>query len=298
MFRSRAQLRLGMPHTQLGGLSESALLAYVGDLRWRDLWTATGVRPSEQRDADGHTVYASFYYVGIDGFPADGLGAFAPDDEIELVGTLARYGRSMLDGEHRLYRAGTLPAELPETMPPAPRVRLSNVIVREGRSMDDLRITTPVNANLEQIPPSAEEPDSYRIIKQARQAGRFVDTPAGASPLWDGARTISYPINPDRDVNGVGLVYFANYVAIMDWAERQLLVSTGSHTPEALDGRRTRWRKIGFYGNALRHDHLDVDVEAFVLPSPEPVLLLHHRIRRQGDGRLIAVSSTEKLLRT
>jgi probable biosynthetic protein (TIGR04098 family) len=286
-----------MPHTQMGGMSEVALLAHVGDLRWRDLGVATGVPPSEQRDADGHTVYASFYFVGLDGFPPEGLGVFGPDDEVEVVSTLERFGRSMLDGEHHLYRAGTLPDELPPALPPAPRVRLSNVIVREGRDMDDLRITSPSNADLERIPASTAEPDSYRIIKQARQTGRFGEPPADARALWDGAQTLHYPIDADRDVNGVGLVYFANYVAIMDWAERRALVASGGYAPSALDGRRTRRRRIGFYGNAQRHDTLEVEVEALRLGSDESTLLLHHRIRRQGDGRLIAVSSAEKALR-
>jgi len=286
-----------MPHTQMGGMSEVALLAHVGDLRWRDLGVATGVSPSEQRDADGHTVYASFYFVGLDGFPPEGLGVFGPDDEIEVVSTLERFGRSMLDGEHHLYRAGTLPDELPPELPPAPPVRLSSVIVREGRDMDDLRITSPANADLERIPVSSVEPDSYRVIRQARQSGRFGEAPPGARALWDGAQTLRYPIDADRDVNGVGLVYFANYVAIMDWAERRALVASGGYAPSALDGRRTRRRRIGFYGNALRHDTLDVEVEALLLAADEPTLLLHHRIRRQGDGRLIAVSSAEKVLR-
>src|SRR4029453_11306480 len=243
-----------MPHTQMGGMSEVALLAYLGDLRWGDLGTATGVAPSAQRDADGHAVYASFYFVGIDGFPEAGLGVFGPDDTIDIVSTLERYGRSMLDGEHFLYRAGTLPAELPATLPPAPRVRLSNVIVREGRNMDDLRSTWPANANLDDVPVSADEPDSYRLIKLARQTGRFGELPGGASPLWVGRRSVRYPIDADRDVNGVGLVYFANYVAILDWAERQTLVASGGYSPEALDGRRTRWGRLGFYRKAPRHD--------------------------------------------
>lgn len=298
MYRSRAALRLGMPHTQDGGMSEVALLAHMGDRRWIDLGDATGVAASAHRDADGHDVYASFYFVEVSGFPDDGLGVFGPDDELEIVSTLERFGRSMLDGRHFLYRAGTLPAALPETLPAAPCVRLSNVLVREGRGMDDLRITVPANARIDDIPVSPTEPESYGLIKAARTSGRFRESPDGATPLWDGARTIRYPIDPDRDINGVGLVYFANYVAIMDLAERRALVESGGHTPEALDGRRTRWRRIGFYGNALRHDALQVEVEAFAVPSPAaPVLLLHHRIRREGDGRLIAVSTAEKALR-
>jgi probable biosynthetic protein (TIGR04098 family) len=294
MYRSRSRLALGMPHTQSGGLSESALLAHVGDLRWSDLGAATGTAASSHRDAEGHAVYASFYFVELDGFPEAGLGLYGPGDELEIVSTLERFGRSMLDGWHYLYRAGTLPAELPPELPPAPRVRLSNVLVREGRGTDDLRITVPENARIDDVPASSVEPDSYRRIKQARQRGRFDDGPPDATPLWEGPRTVSYPINADRDVNGVGLVYFANYVAFMDFAERSALEAAGSHTPEALDGRRTRRRRIGFYGNALKHDVLLVDVEAFQAPGRR--LILHHRIRRQGDGRLIAVSSAEKVL--
>jgi probable biosynthetic protein (TIGR04098 family) len=63
MYRSRASLHLGMPHTQAGGLSEVALLAHAGDLRWRDVGAATGVPASLQRDAEGRPIYASFYFV-------------------------------------------------------------------------------------------------------------------------------------------------------------------------------------------------------------------------------------------
>jgi probable biosynthetic protein (TIGR04098 family) len=283
-----------MPHTQAGGMSEVALLAHMGDLRWIDLGDATGMPASSQVDAEGHAVYASFYYLEIGGFPEDGLGMLGPDTQVEIVSTLERFGRSMLDGRHFVYRAGTLPAELPDELPPAPWVRLSNVLVREGRGTDDLRITVPANARIDDIPASAAEPDSYRVIKEARGRGRFQDAPADATLLWEGSRTVSYRINPDRDINGVGLVYFANYVAFMDQAERSALEESGAFTPEALDARRTLTRRIGYYGNALRHDSLSIEVEAVALPGRR--LLLHHRIRRQGDGRLIAVSTAEKRL--
>jgi probable biosynthetic protein (TIGR04098 family) len=286
-----------MPHTQSGGLSEVALLAFTGDLRWCDIGTATGRPAAHHKDAEERAVYASFYFAEIADLPARGLGAFEPDDELEVVSSLTRFGRSMLDGEHRLYRAGTLPAELPAELPPAPRVRLSNVFVCEGTGPDDLRITFPANGRVEDIPASAAEPDSYRIIKEARHAGHFFAPPPGATPLWSGARSVSYRINPDRDVNGVGLIYFANYVAFMDLAERTALEETGRWRPTDLDGRVTLRRRIGYYGNAQRHDTLVIEVEAFELPPPSGRLLLHYRIRREGDGRLIAVSSVEKALR-
>lgn len=295
-YKSRAMLRLGMPHTQAGGLSEAALLAHVGDRRWIDVGDATGQPAAAHRDADGHDVYASFYFVELDGWPEDGLGAFGPGDDLEIVSTLERFGRSMLDGVHRLYPAGILPAMLPETLPSAPRVRLSNVLVREGRGVDDLRITTPSNARIEDIPATADEPDSYRMVRDARRQGRFREPPSGSRPVWRGVQTVRYAIDPDRDVNGVGLVYFANYVAFMDYAERAAFRAAGPGPPEALDARRTCWRRIGFYGNALRHDALRIEVEAAALTPDDRRLLLHHRVYREGDGRLIAVSSVEKVL--
>lgn len=297
MRRSRFGLRLGMPHTQSNGLSEQALLACTGDLRWSDIGATSGVPASQQRDSEGRSVYASFYFAELTGFGERGLATFAPDDQIEIISTLTRYGRTMLDGEHRLYRGGELPAELPAVLPDAPRVRLSNVFVCEGSGPDDLRITSPANARIEEIPASEIEPDSYAIIRAARRAGHFYEAPSDATALWEGARTVVYRINPDRDVNGVGLIYFANYVAFMDLAERAALEGSGAYSATDLDGRATLRRRIGYYGNAQRHDTLEIDVEAFRLTRCPGHLLLHHRIRRPSDGRLIAVSTVEKALR-
>jgi len=298
MYRSRSTLRLGMPHTQSGGLSEQAILAFTGDQRWFDIGAATGTPAAKQQDNEGRSVYASFYFVEITDLGDRGLATFGPDDEIEVVGTLARYGRTMLDGEHRLFRAGFLPDELPMILPPAPRIRLSNVFVCEGNGPDDLKITTPGNARLEDIASLENEPDSYAIIRTARRTGHFWEKHRDALPLWEGARTVVYRIDPDRDVNGVGLIYFANYVSFMDYAERVALEESGAFRPTELDGRSTLRRRIGYYGNAQRHDTLEVDVEAYRTASRPERITLHHRIRRPSDGRLIAVSTVEKTLDT
>lgn len=298
MYRSRSTLRLGMPHTQSGGLSEQALLAFAGDQRWFDIGSATGTPAAQQHDDEGRSVYASFYFVEIANLGERGLASFAPDDEIEVVNTLARYGRTMLDGDHRLFRAGVLPAQLPALLPPTPYVRMSNVFVCEGNGPDDLKITTPTNARLDDLSSLEKEPDSYAIIRAARRSGRFWDQPDDALPVWSGVRTVVYRIDPDRDVNGVGLIYFANYVSFMDYAERIALQESGTFRPAELDGRSTIRRRIGYYGNAQRHDTLEVDVEAFRSPSRPDRIMLHHRIRRPSDGRLIAVSSVEKTLHT
>jgi probable biosynthetic protein (TIGR04098 family) len=294
MLRSRSSLLLGMPHTRMHAVSEVALLAHCGDLRWHHMAQVAGLAATRQRDGEGRPVYASFYYLEVAGFPDEGLGAFGPDDVLEFVSLLGRFGRSMMDGDVLIYPYGALPDPLPEVLPEAPRIRLSNVLVALGSGADDLKIATPANADVERIPGLAEEPDSYRVIKRARQEGRFWDAPADAERLWEGARTAEYAINADRDVNGVGLLYFANFVVFMDHAERALLPATGAFSDDELDRRITVRRRIGYYGNARTSDRIEVETEAFLLPRRR--LLLHHRVFRRSDRRLIAVSSVEKHL--
>jgi probable biosynthetic protein (TIGR04098 family) len=294
MYRSRTSLHLGMPVTAWGTLSEAALVAATGDIRWSDLGSLTGVPASRHRDVEQRAVYASFYYVGVDAAPPHGLAAYAPDDDVEIVSTLSRFGRSMLDGTHHVYAAGMLPQRLPGELPPSLTVRLSNVLVSEGSGPDDLRITTPANADLEAVPATATEPDSYRLIREARAAGRFFAPAAGAEPLWRGEREVVYRINADRDVNGVGLVYFANYIAFADYAERSALEAADCFPPDALNRRVTLRRRMGYYGNARFDDSLVMLVEAWRLAGGAGDILVHHRVRRRSDDRLIAVSSAEK----
>jgi probable biosynthetic protein (TIGR04098 family) len=294
MLRSRSSLVLGMPHTRTHALSEIALLSHAAHLRWTQLAEASGTPASRHRDGEGRPVYASIYFAEIGGFPPSGMAAFGPDDEVEFVSTLGRHGRSMMDGDHRLYAPGRLTDPLPSELPAAPFVRLSNVLVAVGDGAEDLQIATPHNADVERVPQLAEEPDSYRTIKIARSEGRFFAEPPGATALWAGARSAECEVNPDRDLNGVGLLYFANFVAFMDFAERKLLADARALPAEDVDRRLTVRRRIGYYGNAQPRERLLVEVEASLLPGNR--LLLHHRIRRRSDDRLIAVSSTEKHL--
>jgi probable biosynthetic protein (TIGR04098 family) len=288
-----------MPHTITGALSEIALFAQAQDLHWKEMGRLTGCPASRQVDVAGREVYASIFFADFEGLLERGLSTFRPDDEIELVGTLGRYGTSVLDGLHRIYPAGTLPAVLPAVLPAAPSLRLSFILVGMGGGPDDLRVSTPSNARIDRIPLLDGEPDSYRLVRAAQSAGGFASPHADASRLWPGAYSRTYPINPDRDLNGVGLLYFANYVAFLDAAERHALEEAAGFSPEQLDGRVTLRRRIAYYGNARSSDQLHIDVEVFALDGPPPSrLLVHHQVHRVSDGRLIALASAERLLRS
>jgi probable biosynthetic protein (TIGR04098 family) len=283
-----------MRHTLHRMLSEVALLGHAQDLHWAQLAELTGCAASRFVDADGREVYASVYFAELDAAGQTGLDAFGPDDEIELDGTLGRYGASLLDGVHRLQRPGG-PASPPGS---APQVRLSFVLVALGRGPDELRVSTPANARLDRVPSLGAEPDSYRLVRAALGNRSLADPPPDAPPMWAGEFTRVYPIDPDRDLNGVGLLYFANYVTFLDRVERDALEECAGLDPRSLDGRVTLRRRIGYYGNARSSDRLRVTAEAHALDPSRTRYLVRHRMERVSDGRLMALATAERRLRT
>jgi probable biosynthetic protein (TIGR04098 family) len=111
-----------------------------------------------------------------------------------------------------------------------------------------------------------------------------------------------YTIDVDRDLNGAGLVYFANFVSFLDLAERVVLSGLPDPMPaELLDGRSTYLRRMGYFGNAQATDRLHVTLAAryrvVELGDVAPVLDLafDHRVRRSSDNKEIAISSCRKV---
>lgn len=281
--------QLGMPHTAARAMSEVALLAHAQDLSWKEIARLTGCPASRQLDAEGHEVYASVFFVDLDA--PTGLSVFGPDDCVHVRGTLGRYGASILDACHELAPAGVASAAS------SIRLRMSFVLVALGSGPDDLRVATPVNAPVDRIPALEREPDSYRIVRAARAAGTLLSPAIESTPLWREPFSRVYPINPDRDLNGVGLLYFANYVAFLDAAERDALREAAGLSPTQLDGRVTVLRRIAYYGNARSSDRLQITVEAHALDGlATGRLRVQHRVHRESDGRLIALASAERRL--
>jgi probable biosynthetic protein (TIGR04098 family) len=286
MHRYGVDWHLGMPHTISRAVAEVALLAHVQDLHWKELGRLTGCPASRQRDADGHEVYASVFFVDLDAPTDRGLAAFGPDDRLAMQGALGRYGASILDGTHRATSADAPTAD-------AIAVRMSFVLVALGSGPDDLRVATPVNAPIDRIPSLQREPDSYRTVRVAREEGTLGWLSEEAVATGRAPFIQSYGIDPDRDLNGVGLLYFANYVAFLDAAERDALLAV-ERTPPAR--RVTVRRRIAYYGNARSSDRLQVSVDLQPLDGPRGQrLLVRHSVHRESDGRLIALASAERL---
>jgi probable biosynthetic protein (TIGR04098 family) len=311
----RNELDLGMPHLGSHALGESEMLKHLGHLRWQSFERLTGVPTRLVADHEGRRLYATFYHVDIEFPPSAPPHAFRENDRIVWVGDLAACGRNILDGHFALYRRGDRRA-VSWGVPDAasrerfiqagiPVVRLSNIFITQEAGPGQLRVGQPANADFSGIPELRQPPDGYERNRRARETGRFFGPPPGARPSPPIAVTVELPIDPDRDVNAAGLVYFGNFPAFFHVAERCALAALPMDgLPRAFaDGRGTLRRRIGLFSNARADDRLRIRAECAVRPEPVEagtpscpygLMWFTLRVERCSDGRLVAITTAER----
>lgn len=300
-------LVLGLPHTNHRGLAEHLLLMYAGHFQWASIARAIGRPLSELRTRDGGEVYATFYFIEerfpdtapIDGFRLDHHLTFAVF--LRAFKNLAVEGQVFFDHQARIAAtlASTGARPDPDAMARHPYIRLASIFITPVAGNRRLRVAPPANADFSGLATLPDDDNPYHVTKAAEASGRLgvLDgawEPADRRPTF----THRYAIDSDRDTNGAGLVYFANYVAFMDAAERAALTENCLRTlaPAEVAGRVIERRRVAYYGNVDVTDSLRTEVSLFVRPDDRRRVGLRYVIRRDQDDRLICLSEAIKTL--
>jgi len=302
-------------HMGRNNLSETPLMMVLGDMRWSHLNQFTGVPSKQLVDETNDRLYATFYYLQMR-FPRQTpMASFGENDRLTIVNTLNSYGNSVMDGYSFFYPASwPMEKKIPlkngkqaEEMG-IPYIRSSNVFVKMLQEASWLKKSRPAQPGVDNIPKIAEVPDSYVLIKQASQDGSFGPPPEHFSSITPETLQVEYQIEPDRDLNGAGLLYFANYCMIQDIAERRLLpekplIPIGH---DLLDARTVVSRESAYLATAKQSDSIFVSIDAWLEnpflsdhPAPEmaPIrLFMNYEMVRRSDGRKMLVSQAEKVI--
>lgn len=283
-------LTLGMPHLGRSNLSESALFKAIGNDRWQHIESLGQTRSALIRDEAGERLYATFFFLELNFSPGMPLSAFGENDSISFDTNLSHYSKVYLDGRYTL--AGC----------PDHWIRASNVFIYQERGPSKLSLAVPVNVDFSGIPELAEQPDSLSLCRQAKARGRFGDAEPEGIELYPGEKEFVYQIDADRDLNGAGLVYFANFISFLDLAERTILSEVDDPVPRSLlDARTTYHRRIGYFGNAQSTDRLHVFVKTRLhnllnSESKRLEVAFDYRICRSSDQKEIVISSSRKTI--
>lgn len=302
-------LTIGLPHTNYNQLAEHLLMMHLGHFQWQAIAKSVRSPLSRLRAVDGGEVYATFYYIEEripDGSP---LTSFRLDDTISVLLQLRAFRNFAVDGRIIFDHTSRIDAAAIQTEADLlnayagseyPSVRFANVFVTPHGGNAALKLAPPANASFDDLPPLPNAENAYNITRSAERAGTFGLFDMGwtcVNPTEPFAT--SYTINPDRDSNGAGLVYFANYFAFLDAAERPCLEQEFARCwPHALIPTRTlRFRQLAYFGNAELTDTIRTTIHLFQHETDPSLVGFRYVINRERDQATICLSEAIKSLR-
>jgi probable biosynthetic protein (TIGR04098 family) len=207
----------------------SLFVGQVGDWTWDAVSALCGVDALRATDPSGAPTYLSFYYYRVRGSRRFHLRTPSFGDRLRVTSRLFDFGSESILTLHRIIPDGT--GGGPEgndgidvdefyrfADPDCLYVENFNRWISRGtaRSNENLVRASPVGFRHRHLPDLPERYSPRAACHRARTELSFLD-PAGyrpEGPQW----TVDYEVDISRDLNGVGLLYFASYFALVDWA--------------------------------------------------------------------------------
>ncbi|MCA9246820.1 MAG: hypothetical protein KDA42_06880 [Planctomycetales bacterium] len=309
-------LQVGMPHMVPGQLSEVEMLKHLGDRQWAAISALLG-RPSHEIVNDqGERLYASFLSIALS-MEDRCFQHFGEGSSIRIRHAANFYAGRFVEGA-LLFGDADIPDErLPASLAPAafagcgvPHIYLTNAFVTREESNLRLRTFAPAGVNLDESATTDELPVGLREHERVQRTGQVQpeDWELGkAVPAMARVSNI-YPIVPESDLNGAGLLYFARYVAIMNYGERLALRSAGAVpiSCRLISFLTTVKRRLYYFANATESDSVRVDVSVYATAIDENAGSTTQRtplafdfvtdLYRVSDGALMAKSIVRKSL--
>lgn len=284
------ELTVGLPHTNYRGLSEPRLLMEACHVFWQALGHEAGKPVSGMRNAEGLPVYATIFYIDAALPPAKSFDAFHLDDALKFFVGLRAVRNLSVEGRVIWDLASELPDAATDALwsaeePAHPQIRFGSMLATRDAA-NNLKLTPPANARLDAIPPLPLAENPSQITRAAQETGKLGVVPDSWPAVGSPSETL-HTIDSDRDTNAAGLVYFANYVAFMELAERTAWSAVAG---ERIGQRRVSRRRVAYFGNAASDDHLRITATVHAGGQQTSIVGIRSRISRAADDKLIALS--------
>jgi probable biosynthetic protein (TIGR04098 family) len=280
--------------------------AAVGDWTWRTVSEQCGVNAFAARDQKGAPTYLAFYYIRMSGTPGLNPRRLTFGDELTLKSGCFDFGAHSVLTLHRLARAGSEAATV-DRLDPAefylyPRddalyIECFNRWITRSRrhSNADLRSSSPLGFSTGHLPRVDDRFSPRWICRDARMRGTFHNPDSQHYALVRADVRVVHPVDVTRDVNGVGLVYFASFFAIADEGVWRLWQTLGRDERDYLDSQLLD-HQICYVGNADPGSTIEAEVTLWrSLECPEEEVV-NVRLHEGGTGRLLAIS-TQRIMR-
>ncbi len=200
---------------------------------------------SALRTVGGQEIYATFYFIE-ERFPDHALpNTFQLDDSLAFAVFLRGFKGIAVESETVFDRVprledwlATAPTRIstPDRMT-FPYVRMATIFITPEGGNSRLKVASPAGVDFSGLPLLPNDENPYQMTRQAKET-----LDLGLLDGWTEDRDHASPdvihaIDIDRDTNGAGIVYFANYVAFMNRAERETVDAMPSASACRAEGR-------------------------------------------------------------
>ena len=196
------EILIGMPHLTPLGLSENWLLRELGHRHWLLLARAAGMTNADFHDREGREAYAAISALSMKGID---LTTVKANDVLRIDSSVRPISRTQVLSRHELsIRTGAIGS-----------IELISTFIARLRSGDNHSIARVVIAGLPDID-QLEHPGALAKLAAAMRAGEVTEhfgLLVGRDKLLAGKGLVP---DENRDFNGAGLLYFANFPLIAD----------------------------------------------------------------------------------
>lgn len=269
------------------------LVGLIGDLTWETVGLLCGINSFKAFDPNGIPTYLSFYYYQILGDLDFHLHGLTFGDQLRVVSTCYGLGSESIVTLHRLcFKPQNLPDRVTmEEMihnryPACLYVQNFNRWVQRGDGgNENLSSASPQGFNYQHLPGIAAELSPRIVCDLARRTEKFTD-PQGY--VQRDELTVAYSIDMARDINGVGLLYFASYFAMTQRALVTLWQKQG-RSPQSFFNRRVMNQRILFVGNADPGTRLSLKISHWLHENCPGKERFDVNIMEEERGRLLAI---------
>lgn len=311
---------VGMPNMAPDQLSEVELLKIFAEFQWVQLGAALDCPSHLLVNDDGDRLYASVVQVESCFGQGDTISQFQEGDPVHLRGHVQFYARQIVEGwavldktpvARETVTAIKTKADLKQVS--SPWICMTNAIVARLADNNRLKTFRPAANDAVEVAEAPEKPIGLIEHEHVMQGGE-IESLSGDAPLVplrvQDESAIPYRISVENDLNGAGLLYFARYVAMMNFAERTLL-SERLERPFSLQLNKflsTEHRRSYFFANASETDRALIYCKGSVIEPGRPPrergglhtevlrFLFEFEIYRESDRVLMAKSIVTKSL--
>ena len=273
---------VAMPHMVPGGkLSEVELFKVLGSFQWDAIGLLLGCASQDIRSDRGERLYSSFIDIELSFGAHHSPEHFSEGTRVYVYNRVQVFAQRFMEGLFLFSGAPITQEHLAEIHSledlrnqDLPWAYMTNAFIARVDGNTKLKVFKPAGIEGVEVDELVDTPKGIIDQRRALETGEIEDFGDSAivsltpSMLGEGER-IPYRILPESDLNGAGLVYFARYPAMMNYAERIFLSQQMSPplSTALISCLSCEQRRIYYFANASDNDSVEMFVEASVIPS-------------------------------